>query len=172
MHPPPLAWIVWGRGGYYLTPLYHNNNSILLIRVAVYMYLIVVINNFSVSKYNNLTFFIFRLFQNIPTFYFPVLYFEQLVTVPSSMTFTLKILINFKVICWAIGFSCIVLGIFVLFCACYKLCTVNLFGKKKAKQKTFIKEAVPLTQWYSRLQIYRVLSRKLHKSKTVKLFCV
>ncbi|XP_018568082.1 protein peste-like isoform X2 [Anoplophora glabripennis] len=91
----------------------------------------------------------YSLYQGVPTVYFPVLWFEQVVAIPENMTFTIKLLLNFKVICWAISIISIIVGILVQICMCYKLCTMNLFGRKKSKKansKSAEPEIVPLKE--------------------------
>ncbi|KAJ8971477.1 hypothetical protein NQ314_000685 [Rhamnusium bicolor] len=84
------------------------------------------------------------LYQDVPTVYFPVLWFEQVVVLPNTMAFMIKILVNFKVICWAISIILISAGVLIEVCAFYRLCTTNLFGRKKPI--SVIKEEVPLNQ--------------------------
>ncbi|KAG5899066.1 hypothetical protein JTB14_028237 [Gonioctena quinquepunctata] len=88
------------------------------------------------------------LYRNVPTVFFPVLYFEQMVTMPDSVLFSLKMLVNFRTICLAVGTICIFLGVLVFGCVGYKICSTNVFGKTKLKPKTTEakeREIVPLT---------------------------
>lgn len=116
------------------------------------MYLLEVIKKLSIILFS-------RIYENVPTLFFPVLYFEQKVTIPDSMTFSLKLLVNFQVICSAIGIILIAAGILILIITCYKICTTNVLNRKNTKTVHIIKEEVPLKQWYfvfSYSVIYRV----------------
>ncbi|KAJ8920039.1 hypothetical protein NQ315_011689, partial [Exocentrus adspersus] len=89
-----------------------------------------------------------RLFENVPTVYFPVLWFEQVVVLPDSMTFNVKMLVNFKLICWSIGIISIVVGVMIQICVWYRICTTNIFGRKRTRteksEAVHVQENVPL----------------------------
>lgn len=99
---------------------------------------------------SNTLFTDYRLFQNVPKVYFPVLWFEQVASLPYYMAFSLRLLINMRVICTAIGILFIIIGLFLKFCFYYKLCTMKLLCTRKENISVFMKERVPLTGQISR----------------------
>uniref|UniRef100_A0A6P7FA51 Protein peste-like isoform X1 n=2 Tax=Diabrotica virgifera virgifera TaxID=50390 RepID=A0A6P7FA51_DIAVI len=84
------------------------------------------------------------LFENVPTVFFPVLYFEQSVLLPENMVFLIKILINFKVICTSIGIFFICLPVLIFICVFYKMWNRKVFSRSRTTIKP--KEEVPLNQ--------------------------
>ncbi|XP_066145445.1 protein peste-like isoform X2 [Euwallacea fornicatus] len=85
----------------------------------------------------------FRFLEKIPEVYVPILWFEQTVTVPESMTLYLKIFNNFEVICLALGICCIFCSIVCKICYCYKICQ-SIVSNRKINEK-YSREEVPLT---------------------------
>ncbi|KAJ8978290.1 hypothetical protein NQ317_012661 [Molorchus minor] len=82
------------------------------------------------------------LYEKVPTVYIPVLWFEQVVTIPDSLAFGIKVLLNFKVMCWAISIIAIGIGVLIMICVFYKLCSSELLDRKSKRQH--VKEEVPL----------------------------
>ncbi|GJQ71461.1 hypothetical protein Trydic_g11185 [Trypoxylus dichotomus] len=60
------------------------------------------------------------LFEGIPTFHFPVIWFEQKARIPSSLHFLLKILLHMQLILRCIGAIMVIIGIPWLICLLYK----------------------------------------------------
>ncbi|CAH1156005.1 unnamed protein product [Phaedon cochleariae] len=85
------------------------------------------------------------LYSEVPTIYLPVLHFEQAVIIPENMLFLLKLLVNFKVICYAVGILCVVLGSIICLCISYKISSSKFFKKRK-QNKAIIQEEMPLKQ--------------------------
>ncbi|CAH2004270.1 unnamed protein product [Acanthoscelides obtectus] len=92
------------------------------------------------------------LYRDLPTVFFPVLYFEQHVLLPEDMTMSIKLLVHFEIICLAVGVFCISAGLLAQFCLCYKACNTKLIQRKASKRRNeledrSIKEQVPLKRW-------------------------
>ncbi|VEN37755.1 unnamed protein product, partial [Callosobruchus maculatus] len=91
------------------------------------------------------------LYRELPTVFFPVLYFEQFVSLPEEMTMSIKLLVHFEIICLAVGVFCISAGLLAQFCLCYKVCNTRIVQRNGSKRRnsredTNIKEQVPLKQ--------------------------
>lgn len=101
-----------------------------------------------------------NMYRNVPKIYFPVLWFEQVVTIPNHMSFMIKLLINMEVICNSIGIACVFLGLIISVFFIYRVCSMNICSKSanmsdpkdnegthskfKRKSDLMIKEMEPL----------------------------
>ncbi|CAH1112788.1 unnamed protein product [Psylliodes chrysocephalus] len=74
------------------------------------------------------------IFEDVPTVFMPVLYFEQKVDIPEHMTFMIKLLINFNVICLSVGIICITLSSIVFLIVFYKMWSKKIFRKQRHVQ--------------------------------------
>ncbi|XP_060529969.1 uncharacterized protein LOC132704160 [Cylas formicarius] len=85
-----------------------------------------------------------RNFDQIPReIYFPVLWFEQVVTIPDDMTLYVNVLVNFETILLGTGIFLIWLVIMINACCCYKVCTSKIFTRKV---NIVPKEEIPLNR--------------------------
>nr|AEE63071.1 unknown [Dendroctonus ponderosae] len=82
-----------------------------------------------------------RLFQNVPKVYIPVLWFEQIVTIPSEFTIFVSLLKNFESICIAAGIVCILCAVVLEAFCCSRACNKPILSREHA-----LKEIVPLTE--------------------------
>ncbi|KAK9876979.1 hypothetical protein WA026_016007 [Henosepilachna vigintioctopunctata] len=85
------------------------------------------------------------LLEDINELFFPMVWFEQVVKIPSSLSLGLFILLWIKEICLALGFSMIFMGLFTISYIIYRICTTPLCGGGK-NRPYMIKELVPLNQ--------------------------
>ncbi|XP_023016535.2 protein peste isoform X2 [Leptinotarsa decemlineata] len=87
-----------------------------------------------------------RMYNDVPTVFIPVLYFEQTLTIPENMIYMLKILLNLKYICMAIGILCICTGVLVSVCVIYKIITIKSGPMRRVEMRVKVKEEQPLNQ--------------------------
>ncbi|XP_056632465.1 protein peste-like isoform X1 [Diorhabda sublineata] len=85
------------------------------------------------------------LFEDVPTVFFPVLYFEQQVVIPENMAFLIKMLINFQTICISIGIVCIISAVIIFTCGFCHIRNGHVFRRDK-KMKYIQKEELPLNR--------------------------
>ncbi|CAG9862241.1 unnamed protein product [Phyllotreta striolata] len=71
------------------------------------------------------------IFENVPTAFIPVLYFEQKVDIPDQMTFMIKVLINFDLICLLVGIGLMVVASISFLVVFYTMWSKKVFRKKR-----------------------------------------
>lgn len=81
-------------------------------------------------------------FEEAPTLLFPLIWFEQVMTLNSSSAFLLKIVFNLKEICWVVGVTLIIGGVILFLFSVHKIHKKN-FRPNQSKEY-LPKELVPL----------------------------
>ncbi|KAJ3643118.1 hypothetical protein Zmor_025850 [Zophobas morio] len=84
------------------------------------------------------------MYENVPKVFIPMLWFEQSVTIPNHEAFILKLLLNLPIICTSVGVLMIFFGFIVMGCLIYKVCTMNICGRKKKKFLYSTEQSIPL----------------------------
>ncbi|XP_975231.1 protein croquemort isoform X2 [Tribolium castaneum] len=83
------------------------------------------------------------LYKGVPKVFVPILWFEQKIRIPDGEAFKLRLLLNLPVICTAFGIILVFAGVIVVSLLVYKICTMNLCGKRKEKL-LYADQSIPL----------------------------
>lgn len=83
------------------------------------------------------------IYANAPKVYVPILWFEQSVLLPEDLIFYVTLIINFEVVCLAVGVILIFLSVLLEICCCYRIWNTSLF---KRQAHIITREEIPLNQ--------------------------